>query len=96
MSRLLFAPLAEQDLHDILEYIAKDDPAAAVGFVRELRDKCQLLAEHPHLGRPRPVFRSGTFRSFPVGSYVIFYRPVGEGIEVARVVHGARDLDALL
>jgi toxin ParE1/3/4 len=32
-------------------------------------------------------------RSFPVGSYVIFYRPIEEGIEVIRVLHSARDIE---
>jgi toxin ParE1/3/4 len=29
-------------------------------------------------------------------SYLVFYRPVAEGIEVIRVLHGARDLEAAL
>jgi toxin ParE1/3/4 len=31
-------------------------------------------------------------RSFPVGNYLIFYKPLPDGIEVLRVLHGARDL----
>jgi len=31
-------------------------------------------------------------RSFPIGSYLIFYRPVEDGIELIRVLHGARDI----
>jgi toxin ParE1/3/4 len=34
-------------------------------------------------------------RSFPVGNYVVFYRIVPEGIELVRVLHGARDLRRL-
>lgn len=33
-------------------------------------------------------------RSHPHGNYVIFYRPIGDGIEIVRVLHGARDIDA--
>lgn len=29
------------------------------------------------------------------GDYLIFYRPVDRGIEVVRVIHGARDIEAL-
>ena len=32
-------------------------------------------------------------RSFPVGNYLIFYRETGQGIEIIRVLHGARNLD---
>ena len=31
-------------------------------------------------------------RSFPVGNYLVLYRIIPDGIEVARVLHGARDL----
>jgi len=33
-------------------------------------------------------------RSFPVGSYIIFYVPVPDGIEIVRVMHGRQDIDA--
>ena len=36
-----------------------------------------------------------TLRSFPVDDYLIFYRPIVEGIEVVRIVSGYRDLEAL-
>jgi toxin ParE1/3/4 len=31
-------------------------------------------------------------RSLPVGSYLIFYRPIDDGIQLIRVLHGARDI----
>ena len=33
-------------------------------------------------------------RSFPVRSYVIFYLPVSDGIEVVRVMNGRQDIDS--
>jgi toxin ParE1/3/4 len=47
------------------------------------------------MGTPRDTLAPG-LRSFPVGSYLVFYRVVPEGIEVARILHGARDLKELL
>lgn len=32
-------------------------------------------------------------RSFPVFRYVVFYRPLDDGITVVRVLHGSRDLE---
>jgi toxin ParE1/3/4 len=95
MSRVVFSPLAEADLDAILDYIARDKPQAAVDFVARLREKCYLLAAHPEMGQRRPEFRTGEYRVFSVGNYVIFYRPAGGGIEIARVVSGFRDLEAL-
>lgn len=57
-------------------------------------EKCRLLADMPGIGRSRAEFEP-ELRSFAVGSYVIFYRPLADGIEIARVVHGARDLDRI-
>ena len=48
----------------------------------------------PYVGRHREEL-SPRLRSLPVGNYVIFYRPMEDGIEVARVLHGARDLPPL-
>lgn len=46
------------------------------------------------MGRLRDELTEG-LRSFPVGRYVIFYRIVQDGVEIVRVLHGARDLDSI-
>jgi plasmid stabilization system protein ParE len=49
------------------------------------------LSRQPQLGRPRPELYPG-LRSFPIGHFVAFYRPVAvAGIEIVRVLHSARD-----
>jgi len=83
--------LAESDLCKIWLYIARDNPDAADQFIDKLRVQCQRLASTPQQGRPRPEF-AVDLRSYRVGNYFIFYFPTGTGIEVARVLHGARDL----
>ena len=52
-----------------------------------------MLAQNPLAGRARSDLAS-KLRSFPVGSYVVFYVPVSDGIEVVRVMSGRRDIDA--
>ena len=47
------------------------------------------------MGRARPGLRSD-LRYFPYGSYLILYRIVGDGVEIERVVHAARNLDDLI
>jgi toxin ParE1/3/4 len=34
-------------------------------------------------------------RSFPVKNYLIFYRPIDEGIEIVRILHGSQDIETL-
>ncbi|MBI3696347.1 MAG: type II toxin-antitoxin system RelE/ParE family toxin [Acidobacteria bacterium] len=58
-------------------------------------EKFKLLAGMPGIGRSRDDLKTG-WRSFPAGSYVIYYRETKTGIEILHIVHGARDLDALL
>jgi toxin ParE1/3/4 len=95
MNRAEFSPLAEQDLEEIVEFIARENPTAALSLLATIREKCTTLASHPKLGRHRPGFKDSEIRSIPVGNYIIFYRPTAVGVEIARVIHGARDLESL-
>ena len=85
---------AEEDLINIWFYIATDNPKAADGLLEEIEGKFVLLAEQPRLGPARPDIAPG-LRYFPVGSYLILYREIKNGIEAVRVVHGARRLTDL-
>jgi len=94
MSRVVLAAQAEEDLVDIASYIAQHSPKAASRFVERFEQVFALLAASPQIGRLRPEF-APNMRSFPVDRYVIFYFPTKRGIEIARVLHGARDLPSL-
>ncbi len=95
MSQLSFSPEARQDLRDIVGYIAKDTPASARKLVDLLDETCRQLAKLPGMGSKRDDLLD-SLRVFPVKKYVICYRRAAEGgIEVIRVVHGARDFDRL-
>ena len=85
---------AEVDLVEIGVRIAVTDPSAADRWLELIDQKSQLLATMPYMGRDRTDL-APNLRSFPVGDYIIFYRPAAEGIMVIRVLHGARDIEAL-
>ncbi|MCR9115982.1 MAG: type II toxin-antitoxin system RelE/ParE family toxin [bacterium] len=57
-----------------------------------MREKCEALAENPKLGEKRPNFGPVGCRCVSVGNYVIFFSAISNGIEVARIIHGSRDL----
>ena len=63
-------------------------------FTDTIEEKCRLLGASPEMGRGRPEL-APDLRSFPVGNYVIFYRPVRGGVEVVRVLRAARDIPSL-
>lgn len=95
MSLYRLTASAKADLADIWLYIALDNPRNADRFIDKIIRKCQLLAELPLMGLSREDF-GPSLRSHSVGSYLIFYRPIKDGIEVHRVLHGARRLEDLL
>ncbi len=95
MSSVSLRPQAEEDLAEIWAYIAEDSPAQADAFISKIDRQFRSLARHPFMGRHRPELLPD-LRSFPLERYVIFYFPNKGGIEVVRVLHGARDLQSLL
>jgi len=94
MSRPFFSPSSRQDLREILEYIAKDKPGAALAHVERLENECWMLARNRELGSRRDDLLTN-LRCWTVGNYVVCYRPSNDGVEIVRVVHGARDLSQL-
>ncbi len=96
MPKLVFSQLAEQNITSILEFIAEDNASAAANLIAAIHEACYRLADFPEIGTVRPKFRGGDIRSFPVGNHVIFYRIRESSVEVARVIHGARDILSLL
>ncbi len=94
MSRAFFSPSARRDLLDILEFIARDKPGAALRHVERLEDACQVLAKNPQLGTARDDLVP-QMRVWSLGRHAIFFRPTDGGIEIVRVVDGARDFVSL-
>ena len=94
MSQVTRRPLAEADILEIWDYIADDNPAAADRWVDHLDGQFRLLATQPKMGRARDEL-APSVRSFPFGRYVVFYVPIDDGIDVVRVLHGARDIDEI-
>jgi toxin ParE1/3/4 len=87
-------PRANRDLLDICDYIADASRDRADGLIATFDSKFRALSGQPELGRRRDELAEN-LRSLAVGRYVIFYRSIPKGIEVVRVLHGARDLNAI-
>ena len=87
-------PAARADLLEIRDYIARDNPHVAKKMVQLLHVKCTLLAQTPGIGVNREHYRG--LSMFPVGSYLIFYRPGNNGIEIIRVLHTSRDVEKII
>jgi len=93
MPRIVIAPAAKNDAVEIWAYIAEDNPAAADGLLDRFDDMFRTLTEQPHLGKTVPQL-APNLRFLPIGTYLVFYRPLEDGVEIARILHGARDVTA--
>jgi toxin ParE1/3/4 len=71
--RAHFTPQAENDLDEVGDYIALDDPRRAVSFIREIRQCCEKIAEGPRRCVARPDL-GDTIRICLHGGYLIDYK----------------------
>ena len=74
-------------LDEIAAYIAQDNPVRASTFVREVRDKLDILREH-QLGKPGRVY--GTRELVLHKHYVAVYRVHANEVHVLTVLHTAQ------
>lgn len=86
-------PQAAIDLESIGDYISGHDPRAAVRFVDTLERRWDLLTLPPFSGAPRDDIAPG-IRHLVVGDYLTLYRVGGDAIEILRVLHGHRNIEA--
>lgn len=82
-------PEAETDIHVITSHIAQDSPSAARRWLDDVQRRCRALGDMPGAGVARPDIRPD-LRLFPMGDYLILYRTIDGGVEIVRVLHGAR------
>ena len=85
---------AEKDLLSIWRYIARDNAEAATRVLLNIEEKCALLASNPKLGPARPDI-APDLRYFTAGNYLILYREISNQVEIVRILHGARNLNAI-
>jgi toxin ParE1/3/4 len=92
--------LAVADLVQIAFHITLESESAAARFLDAAEATFQQLLRSPHLGatgefRSRHLKGIRRWRVNGFENFLIFYRPVDDGIEIIRVIHGARDIESL-
>jgi toxin ParE1/3/4 len=83
-------PLAAQDITDIWEYIAADNPLAARRVREEILNAIRRLVPFPHQGHQCPDLTSRPLRFILVREYLIAYAPDEKPLWVVAVMHGRR------
>lgn len=89
---------AKADLVAIWDYLFTESGSAAIADsqIHAITERFYLLATHPRLGRVRDNDLGAGRRTYPVNRYIIAYRVMGEDVWILRVIHGSRDLQALM
>jgi toxin ParE1/3/4 len=98
VSDFLVAPAARADLHEIWSYYANSiqNLAAADRIRDELFAAFDALARMPGMGHYRTDLVAEPLRFWRVRDYLIIYRSEKAPIEIVRVLHGKRDVQAPL
>lgn len=95
-SAYFISTIAEQDIDEVIVYLADENPKAAHDFIDSLYSAFDLLSDNPLMGHLRedltdfPV-RFWTFK----WHYLVVYKPI-KPIEIVRVLSGYRDIVSLL
>lgn len=87
---------AEADLEAIGDYIAQDNPARALSYMRELYQLCLDIAVMPQAWPVVPRYEHHGIRRRVHGRYLIFYRTRADGITILHILNGAMDVEAIL
>jgi len=86
--KLVWTLPAREDRKSIREYIAADNPSAALDLDELISERAARLVDHPGLGRPGRL--KGTRELVARRNYILIYDVVGELVRVLRVLHAAR------
>lgn len=91
MPRILRTPRSREDYESIEDYVAESSPQNAEMLIRLFDQKLELLARNSAMGRPRPDL-APNLRCWLVHRFVLFYRPIEDGIILIRVLHSSMDI----
>jgi len=92
MSGYVVMPAAQEDIREIVDYIAEQSPQNAAKVIRKLYDQFERLAEFPGIGHIRRELRDDNLGVVAVYSFLVIYDPKALPLQILRVVRGARQL----
>ncbi len=90
---------AEQDLREIIDFIARDNPENALKILKEIREKTSELKHYPERGRVVPELQSQgilLYRELLIAPWRIFYRIRDAQVTVLSMLDGRRNIEDIL
>jgi toxin ParE1/3/4 len=97
MKRLSFqlSEVAIEELIAIQDQLWSNRPGRDVLFTEQLESVIERLRVFPESGEARPELGAG-IRAVPLWRYIVFYRLAEDVLIIEHVIHGARDIEALI
>lgn len=96
---VLWSRLAEDDLLDIVSFIAAERPRVALDILHEIRRRAGTLSTLPERGRVVPEFQKlglQIYREVVIVPWRVIYRIRPDRIEIVGVVDSRRNVEDLL
>jgi toxin ParE1/3/4 len=91
MTGYVLSPLAQLDLDEIWNYTAaRWSHSQAERYLRDICQAIEVVAGDPRRAKACDEIRPG-YRKFSVGTHVWFFRTLGDGIDVVRILHQRMD-----
>ena len=95
--KIKYTPISLNDLKEIIDYIMLDSPTAANKMLDKIEEAISKLALFPNMC---PYFEDSAsekkYRCLAIGNYNVFYVVLGDTVQIMRILHGKRQIEALL
>lgn len=94
-TKIIYAPVAVDDMDEIFSYISKDNIAAAEILLEKINTGISGLSEFPNMGSVLSdedyTLVNSAYRFIVIQPYLVFYRVIDRTIIIHRILHGRRD-----
>ncbi|MDP3410835.1 type II toxin-antitoxin system RelE/ParE family toxin [Bosea sp. (in: a-proteobacteria)] len=94
MGAITWSQQANDDLQSIWLWIARDSVGAAEAFLDRMIERIDILEQFPEAGPNRDEIGVGA-RALVAERWLVLYRVSADGVQIVRIVDGARDLSKL-
>lgn len=97
MKRYILAPQAKDDLSEINRYLLREAGVrVAQSTIIKFKNTFIFLSRNPDAGHLREDLTDLPVKFWQVFSYLIIYNPATKPIEIVRIIHGSRNINAIL
>lgn len=97
--KVIWSDVAEEDLRNVIEYIAADSPSNALKILNSVKQKASNLYDFPERGRIVPELRDQgvlLYREIIVSPWRVIYRMSEDTVYILSVLDSRRNIEDIL